>query len=206
MCSNYVPVRRENALILGRGPIDFPYQEHCFPGREAPFLSNFDPGVWLPGVFGLLPGWADPALARRTYNARSETVAEKRSFRNAWRNRQLAIVPVEAFFEPNYSLGRPVRWSIARADGLPFGLAALWERRRTESDMMEWSFTLLTINADSHPLMRQFHKPSAEKRSVVPLAPTDWDAWLEASTEAEIRAFLRPFDPLAMRADPAPVP
>jgi putative SOS response-associated peptidase YedK len=66
---------------------------------------------------------------RQTYNARSETVAEKPSFRSAWRKRQFCLIPVQAFYEPNYedASAAPVRWRIERGDGEPFCVAGLWE-------------------------------------------------------------------------------
>ncbi|MBK9395228.1 MAG: SOS response-associated peptidase family protein [Uliginosibacterium sp.] len=64
------------------------------PGRAgAPFLSNFDPTAFTLGCFGLVPQWAEPKLARNTYNARAETVGEKPSYRNAWKQRQLCVIP-----------------------------------------------------------------------------------------------------------------
>ena len=59
------------------------------------------------------------------------------------------------------------------------------------------SYTMLTINADEHPLMRRMHKPDPkasadhpDKRSVIPLDPSDFDRWLEG-TPAQARALLR---------------
>jgi len=56
---------------------------------------------------------------------------------------------------------------------------------------------MLTINADAHPLMNRMHKPDKklpadqqDKRSVIPLAPEDYDQWL-AGTVAEAQALLR---------------
>jgi putative SOS response-associated peptidase YedK len=43
--------------------------------------------------------------------------------------------------------------------------------------------TTLTINADSHPLMNQFHKPTDEKRMVVVLPEAAYDEWLGATVE-----------------------
>ncbi len=40
------------------------------------------------------------------------------------------------------------------------------------------SFTMLTVNANEHPLMKRFHKPGDEKRSVVIVPPTSYDDWL----------------------------
>jgi putative SOS response-associated peptidase YedK len=51
---------------------------------------------------------------------------------------------------------------------------------------------MLTINADDHPFMRQYHKPEDEKRMVVILDETDYDAWLAAPV-THSRDFLRQF-------------
>jgi putative SOS response-associated peptidase YedK len=53
-----------------------------------------------------------------------------------------------------------------------------------------YSFTMLTINADDHPFMRQFHAPNKEKRMIVILQEEDYDDWLAGHRrEALIRQF-----------------
>lgn len=138
-------------------------------------------------------------LARSTYNARTETVAEKPSFRTARKKRQFCIIPDDCIFEPNYESGKPVRWRIERADRKPFGIAGIWERTQ-KPGLPPWSMSMLTINADEHPLMRRFHKAGDEKRSVVILDDDDWDRWLEAKSESDVRAMLRLFEPELMTA------
>jgi putative SOS response-associated peptidase YedK len=202
MCSNYLPVPREALREWNYALPDFAYAE-TYPGLVAPFLANAAADRWLPGTFGLMPHWAKPALYRSTYNARSETVGEKASFRAAWAKLQLCVIPVAAFYEPNYASGRPVRWRIERADGSPFGVAGIWERRH-HGDAYAWSFSMLTVNADAHPLMRQFQKPGSEKRSVVILPDDAWRAWLDATDVAQAAGFLKEFDAATMRAEPAP--
>ena len=50
-------------------------------------------------LWGLIPGWLkDPSKGPRPFNARSETVAEKPSFRGAWRHRR-CLLPASCFFE-----------------------------------------------------------------------------------------------------------
>jgi putative SOS response-associated peptidase YedK len=203
MCSNYLPASPPALGVFGRGTPAFAYGGECFPQRVAPFLAGAGE-AWRPGVFGLLPHWGKPELARHTYNARSETVATLPSFRAAWRRRQLAVIPMVAFFEPDWSTGRAVRWRIERQDGQPFGVAGIWEERYLEDGKVQWSFSMLTINADGHPLMSRFHAPGKEKRSVVVLAETDWDAWLGGRDEGELRALLRPFSAEEMRAEADP--
>lgn len=61
---------------------------------------------------------------------------------------------------------------------------------------------MLTINADAHPVMQQFHKPDDEKRMVVILADSAYDAWLQAPS-ADSRDFLRPFPAEALVTEQA---
>jgi putative SOS response-associated peptidase YedK len=109
----------------------------------------------------LIPSWAkDDKISRHTYNARSETAAEKPSYRHAWRQSQVGLVLADNFYEPSYASGKAVRWKIELASGDPFGIACLWERwTDPASGELVVSFSMLTVNADAHPVMRQFHKP-----------------------------------------------
>jgi putative SOS response-associated peptidase YedK len=135
----------------------------------------------MAGVFGLIPHWSkDMTIARRTYNARSETVAEKPSYRDAWRLGRRCIIPAEAFYEPDWRSGKAVPTRIARADGQPMGVAGIWTGWRSPDGSIVRSYSMLTINADDHPLMRQFHKPQDEKRMVVILPEERYQDWLYA--------------------------
>ena len=81
----------------------------------------------MAGMFGLIPHWAkDMTIARLTYNARSETVPEKPSYRDAWRLGRRCIIPADAFYEPDWRSGKAVPTRISRADGEPMGLAGIW--------------------------------------------------------------------------------
>jgi putative SOS response-associated peptidase YedK len=107
-------------------------------------------------------------------------------------------VPAESFFEPCWESGRNVWWRFRRADGQPWGLAGLWNTwTDLRSGEIVESYTLLTLNADAHPLMRRMHKPDPklpadrqDKRSVVPVALEDVDTWL-FGTQAEAAALIR---------------
>jgi putative SOS response-associated peptidase YedK len=112
---------------------------------------------------------------------------------------------MSCFFEPNYEPGRPVRWRIERQDGDPFTIAAIWDKwkPRDTTDELLHSFSLLTVNADEHPLMRRFHKPGDEKRSLVVVPTERREEWLRASDPAELmRNF--PVEEFSSRPDPLP--
>lgn len=139
------------------------------------------------GSFGMIPHWAkDATIARRTYNARSETVAEKPSFRDAWRLGRRCIIPAEAFYEPDWRSGKAVTTRIARTDGQPIGIAGIWTGWKSPAGDIVRSFSMLTVNADEHPLMRLFHKPTDEKRMIVILSESDFEAWLTAPIDHAI--------------------
>ena len=210
MCSNYTPSKRE---VLGpHFHVDAPasdWKEEAWPGYLAPIIRLADDGsgelACEAACFGMVPHWADLKLSRHTYNARSETAASKPSFRHAYAKRQLCIIPAESIFEPNYESGRAVRWKIARDDDEPMGIAGLWEWRPNggPEDRPLLSFTMLTINADHHPLMRRFHRPEDEKRMVVVLEPAQYLPWLTAGGDA-IPDFLRPYPAQQLKAEAAP--
>ena len=206
VCANYQPPSPETLILWGLQIAASRALERSevYPGQAGPVVTSLDPRSFQYGSFGLVPHWAKPDLARCTYNARSETVASKPSYRSAWRQGQLAVIPVMGFYEPNYETGKPVRWRISRADGRMFGLAGIWERRLDDPGICAWSFSMLTINATDHPLMSRFHAPEDEKRSVVVLDDDTWDDWLNARSDADRRVLLQPMDPDAMTAEPAP--
>lgn len=210
MCSNYIPSKREGLPV--HFGVDAPaddWKEEAFPGYLAPIVRLADDGSGEPegilACFGMVPHWADLKLARHTYNARSETAAAKPSFRHAVAKRQRCIVPADAIFEPCYETGRAVRWRIASSDGLPLAIAGLWEWRPNggPDDRPLCSFTMLTINADTHPLMRRFHRPDDEKRMVALLRPEQYRPWLDAGT-ADLSPFLQPWPADQMTAEAAP--
>ena len=189
MCIHFTPTRN-NAWVKQRLGVDLPtgnFPEETYPGYAAPLvLKSHQTGRVACGLakFGLIPGWAkDEKISRHTYNARSETVAVKPSYRFAWRQRRYGIVLLDHFFEPNYVTGKAQRWRIALASQEPFGIASIWDTwTNPATGELVTSFSMLTVNADHHPVMNQFHKPGDEKRTPVILSPDQYEAWLSADT------------------------
>lgn len=123
----------------------------------------------VAGQFGLVPRWvksASDAKLRSTklVNARSETVTTSNNFRDAWLGGQRCIVPMMAFMEDDWRSGKAVPTRIARVDGEPMGAAGLWESWTGAEGEVITSYTLLTVNANSHALMSRYQQPGNEKR------------------------------------------
>lgn len=168
-----------------------------FPRTPGPFIrrardaTGYEREV-VVGTWGLIPWFAkEPKLKFPTNNARSEELEAKASYKDPWKRGQRCIIPASTFDEPNWETGKNVWWQFKRADGDPWGLAGLWNTwiDKATGEVHE-SYTMLTINADDHPLMRRMHKPDAkappdkqDKRSVIPLEAVDFDRWLEGTVD-----------------------
>lgn len=206
MCTRYVtPEQAEIERFWQIGARNQPnWTKSVFPRSSGPFIRRTrDDAVCsrelVVGQWGLIPWFAKEAkLPYATVNARSEEMAEKASYKQPWARGQRCIIPAWTFDEPCWETGRNVWWSFGRADGAPWGLAGLWNTwtDKATGEVIE-SYTMLTINADAHPLMRRMHKPdpkmppdAQDKRSVIPIEAGDVDAWL-AGTVADAKALLK---------------
>ena len=190
MCINFTPTKKTEWVKSHFG-VDLPshvYPQEVFPSYPAPIVvQSHNTGRIACGLarFGLIPSWAkDDKISRHTYNARFETVAEKPSYRAAWRNRQFGLVLVDNFYEPCYETGKAVRTQIRLESAEPFAIACLWDRwKQTETGEIITSFSMLTVNADQHPVMKRFHKDGDEKRTPVIVSEPNYMDWLDASVE-----------------------
>ena len=210
MCSNYRPVTRSDHLLAHFGVVrpqgELPLD--CYPSYLAPFIRRARDKTDYArevndGRFGLIPTWSgDLAMGKKTCNARSETVAEKPSYRDAWKRGQRCIVPAAWFNEPNHESGKHVKWRIGRKGWTPMGIAGLWGWWKDKMTGEEiFSFTMLTVNADDHELMKRFHKPGEEKRMVVILHEADYDRWLECPVD-QAWEMIRQYPAEMMEASP----
>ena len=211
MCSNFQPIiKTHNTWVKQHFNCELPQEEwrpETYPTYPAPFvyLDNGKPKCEL-AQFGLVPHWATDKkkFGLRTYNARSETVHEKPSYRTAWKERRFGLVLMESFYEPSWETGKAVRWRIKRSDGQPIAVASIWERIiDKETGEVIFSFSMLTINADGHEVMKHFHKPEDEKRSIIVLKETEYQEWLHANHD-QARKLLNLASPGFLESEAAP--
>jgi putative SOS response-associated peptidase YedK len=217
MCTNYTPATPRHLLsmpaLTGAVLPAASWSDETFPGYLAPIIVRGPTGapVCELASYGLVPRWCKDArqattLSRRTYNARSEAVNEKPSYRAPWRDRQFALAPLLNYFEPCWETGRAVRWRLHRPDHAPFAVAGLHEHwtDRSTGEIVH-SFSLLTVNADAHPVLRRMHRPGDEKRRLVVVPPEAFDRWLDASPDQAL-AYLRGSGDDGLTGEPAPRP
>jgi len=172
------------------------------PGVDSPPVREL-----ATGQFGLVPAWVKSASDARLrspklVNARAETVTTSNNLREAWLAGQRCIVPMMAFFEDDFRNGKAVPTRIARVDGQPMGVAGLWERWLGSDGEVIVSFSLLTVNANSHALMHRYQQPGAEKRMPAVLNEGAYDAWLNAAHPEKAREFMRAYPANWLTANP----
>lgn len=186
MCSNYeFPSKSRLSLLdIHEEQLELDMKTHVYPLAPAPIIMRGADEFELDiARFGLIPSWAkELKFGRHTYNTRTETVASKASFRHAWKNNQFALVPVDTFYEPKYIDGKSHWYAISREDGDPFTVAAIYDDAIIEGEKVR-SFSMLTINANQHPFMKQFHNPNDEKRSIIVIPEESRQDWLHCDHE-----------------------
>lgn len=132
--------------------------------------------------WGLVPSWAkDVSIGSRMINARSETVAEKPSFRRSFAKRRL-LIPMSGFYEwrPGTSpRAQKTPMYIHRLDGQPLaaaGLWAAWHDPSTPDGVWLQTCTVLTTGANA--LMSSVHD-----RMPVLLEREEWHEWLDPTND-----------------------
>jgi len=138
--------------------------------------------------WGLVPSWAkEKAIGARMINARSETLTEKPSFRNAFRRRRCLIL-ADGYYEWQRSAAVKQPYFIALDDGEPFGMAGLWERWRDPltGEPLE---SCCIVTASPSPTVAHVHD-----RMPVIVPPDAYAEWLDPKNEATER-LARLFEP-----------
>ena len=140
--------------------------------------------------WGLIPDWVkDPGDFTTLVNARSETLAEKPSFRNALKYRR-CLFPIDGFYEWSGGKGERQPYYISASNEEPMGVAGLWENwMGVDGSEME-SAVIITTNANGD--ISRVHK-----RAPVVITPDNYDRWLDCldGTGADTADLLKPAAP-----------
>lgn len=170
------------------------------PTQPVPIVRSGAEGrrEWATVRWGLIPSWAkDAKIGSRLINARAETVADKPSFRSAYRNRR-CLVPSDGFYEWVKTGGAKQPHHIRFADRRPFAFAGLWERWvDPETDAPIESCTILTTGPNE--LMAELHD-----RMPVILPPQRFGDWIHPGPLGpdSAEAMLLPFPAEELEAVP----
>jgi putative SOS response-associated peptidase YedK len=196
MCGRFTITRRDgNALAAELGVASDSFVDYRPRYNVAPTQMHyvvrikFENREVLPARWGLVNSWADNAAnASKNINARSETVDNRRAFREAFFERR-CVVPADGFFEwTGPKTARQPTW-FHRDDNNLLLFAGLYEAWQPSPHSWETTFTILTT--DANPVLRNYHD-----RMPVILADRDADDWMDP----------RAPDPLALKRLLIPAP
>ena len=137
--------------------------------------------------WGLVPSWAkEPGMGARMINARSETVADKPAFRDAFRRRR-CVIPADGFYEWQKIEGGKQPYYFHGRDGRPLAFAGLWETWSGPDGQDLETCTILTTGANR--VMRPIHH-----RMPVILPAKDRELWLalDADNKEALADLLKP--------------
>ena len=175
----YSPAEATAALFGATAPVEVQPRYNIAPTQYvAAIREDSDDGRELVMLrWGLVPFWAkEPSIGNRMINARAETVAEKPSYRAAYRHRR-CIVLADGFYEWRKQGDSKMPHYISLADDGPFALAALWEHWKDKnSDESLQTTTLITTAAN------EFMAPLHHRMPVV-LNPDMASEWLSGSVD-----------------------
>ena len=145
--------------------------------------------------WGLIPSWAkDVSIGNRMINARAETVAEKPSFRSAFKKRRCLIL-ADGFYEWQKVGKIKIPTHIRLKSREPFAFAGLYEYWKTKSGKMLESCAIITTTPNE--LMSPIHH-----RMPVIVSPENEVAWLDLENQdvSELLSILQPYTPDQMEA------
>lgn len=192
MCGRFnmlaTPEQLQQAFALEQVP-GYRISYNIAPGQKI--LGIVQPeqnGLSLVGFdWGLVPSWAkDSKLSHSLINARAETLAEKPSFKAAYRNRR-CLIPATGFYEWQARADGKQAYHICREDRGVFAFAGLWEHWRQEAYSLH-TCTIITTAANA--LIAPIHE-----RMPVVVAPEHYRAWLgHGQPQAALDALLAESD------------
>jgi putative SOS response-associated peptidase YedK len=167
------------------------------PSQNIAIVRNninltFDFAIW-----GLIPSWAkDRAISQKLFNARSETIDEKSSFKNSFKSKR-CLIPATAFYEwrKSSSVNSKQAYRFSLKNEPIFFFAGLWDIWASQDNESVLSATILTTSANS--LVSEIHK-----RMPVIISSKNQQMWLDNSTDSStLKSMLSPINANLMIAD-----
>ena len=149
-------------------------------------------------LWGLIPVWAkDAGIGKRMFNARSESLAVRPSFRGLFQS-QRCLVLADGFYEWKKEGANKIPYYIRLKSGKPFGFAGLWSHWLSRDGSEIKSCTVITCTPNA--LIQKIHH-----RMPVIISAEDRGAWLDILNHDTRKLFslLKSYPAEEMEAYPA---
>jgi len=167
--------------------VDVEYKKgnNISPGQQLSAIIHDDKNRLVCFRWGLIPSWAkDPSVGNKMFNARAETIAEKPSFREAFKRRRCLIV-ADGFYEWQKidRINKPLRFSLKSG-----GLAGLYETWISPEKKPVDTCTIITT--EPNDLLRPIH----DRMPVIVRKELE-DFWIDPSSHSsrDLLSILKPY-------------
>jgi putative SOS response-associated peptidase YedK len=202
MCGRFVLISDLSVMVE-----DFAIQEvsasflpsrNVSPGQHIPaVIRRDDKNILASFLWGLIPFWAkDPSIGAKLINARSETVMQKPSFKNAFAKRRCLII-ADGFYEWKQEGKKKIPYYFFLKTGRPFGFAGLYETWIAPDKKSVDTCTILTTQAN------ELVQPIHERMPV--MVPKDQESiWLcgGITDHSRLLEILKPYSAAEMECNP----
>lgn len=159
---------------------EYRYFYRAFDNPFIPVITQEKPDEVQLFQWGLIPHWAKDVetaemIRRGTYNARSETIHKKASFRESFKRKRCWVIS-RGFYEWQHTSKEKIPWYIQSANSAIFAFAGIydnWQNPETGENVN--SFSIVTTKANQ--LMEKIH--NAKKRMPLILFDHNENRWIE---------------------------
>lgn len=201
MCGRFVLISDLSVITeefeIGNITSEYLPNSLVLPGQDVYVVTRNIVNCLCAFQWGLIPAWAsDPSIGSRLINARAETVAEKPSFRNAFKKRRCLII-ADAFYESQKVGNKKIPLSFRLKSGIPFGFAGLYETWTSPAGQSMTTCTIVTT--EPNDLIRPIHN---RMPVIVPKEKTS--AWIDpvAYDQKALLSILQPYPSSEMEIAP----
>jgi putative SOS response-associated peptidase YedK len=167
---------------------DYRHGNNISPTQQISAIIHDDKTKLVNFRWGLIPAWAkDPSIGDKMFNARAETIADKPSFRSAFKKRRCLII-ADGFYEWVQQEKRKQPFHISLKSGAPFGFAGLYETWMSPENKAINTCTIITTEPN------ELIKPIHDRMPVI-IPQEKEELWIDASIQdkEELQAILKPY-------------
>ena len=199
MCGRFTltvnPADLQDAFAGFRFPPQFAPRFNIAPSQPLLAIPNDGRREATFFLWGFIPSWEkDSNFGRRLINARGETLAEKPSFKGAYKYRRCLIL-ADGFYEWKALSGRKTPHFIFMKSREAFAFAGLWSEWESADGSILKTCAIITI--EPNELMKPIHK-----RMPVILPPSAYGRWLDPKPRTDLQPLMRPYPAKEMEAYP----
>ncbi len=191
MCGRFTimiqPEQLQLELDLGSISSSLIFMKDFYPGSGIPVVVNAESRDVELFYWGLVPSWAkDVSIGRKMFNARSETLLEKPSYKTSFLRRR-CLIPASGFYEWKNTNGKKIPHYFSLKNENAFTFAGLWEYWMDAAGNELYSATIITCAANQ--LVLAYH----DRMPVILNQENRWK-WMEDRPIAELSSFLLPYE------------